>query len=124
MPSLAIPTYDWQSLNPKKCYERLPIISGHADMQYKVTSCSHLDVVEDYKGRSGVRSGHLHELLTVQIAAFLATFLPLWESREVLVRILVQALTCNRASPEAMAKFGSFMGKPGVPRVRVSPSAR
>ena len=93
-------------------------------MQYKVTLCSHLDVVEDYKGRSGVRSGHLHELLTVQIAAFLATFLPLWESREVLVRILVQALTCNRASPEAMAKFGSFMGKPGVPRVRVSPSAR
>lgn len=57
----------------------------------------------------------------MQIAAFLATFLPLWESREVLVRIFVQAVTCNRASPEAMAKFGSFMGKPGVPRVRVSP---
>ena len=64
---------------------------------------------------------HSLELLAMQIAAFLATFLPLWESREVLVRIFVQAVTCNRASPEAMAKFGSFMGKPGVPRVRVSP---
>ncbi|CAK0787068.1 hypothetical protein CVIRNUC_010284 [Coccomyxa viridis] len=52
------------------------------------------------------------------IAAFLATFLPLWESREVLIRITVQAITCNKASPESMAKFGSFMGKPGVPRVR------
>ena len=57
----------------------------------------------------------------MQIAAVLATFLPLWESREVLVRIMVQALSCNKASPESMAKFGSFMGKPGVPRVRVSP---
>ena len=55
----------------------------------------------------------------LQIAAFLATFLPLWESREVLIRITVQAITCNKASPESMAKFGSFMGKPGVPRVRV-----
>ena len=66
---------------------------------------------------------HPPNVLAVQIAAFLATFLPLWESREVLVRILVQAVTCNRASPEAMQKFGSFMGKPGVPRVRVSPFA-
>ncbi len=56
----------------------------------------------------------------MQIAAVLATVLPLWESREVLVRILVQAMTCNKASPESMQKFGSFMGKPGVPRVRVS----
>ena len=55
----------------------------------------------------------------LQIAAFLATFLPLWESREVLIRITVQAITCNKATPESMAKFGSFMGKPGVPRVRV-----
>ena len=58
-------------------------------------------------------------LPAVQIAAFLATFLPLWESREVLIRIFIQAVTCNRASPENMARFGSFMGKPGVPRVRV-----
>jgi hypothetical protein len=55
----------------------------------------------------------------VQIAAFLATFLPLWESREVLIRILIQAATCNKATEEDMQKFGSFMGKPGVPRVRV-----
>ena len=58
-------------------------------------------------------------LLAAQIAAFLATFLPLFESRDVLIRITVQALTCNKATPESMAKFGSFMGKPGVPRVRV-----
>ena len=54
-----------------------------------------------------------------QLAAFLATFLPLWESREVLFRILIQAATCNKATEEDMKKFGSFMGKPGVPRVRV-----
>ena len=36
-----------------------------------------------------------------------------------LIRITVQAITCNKATPESMAKFGSFMGKPGVPRVRV-----
>lgn len=66
---------------------------------------------------------HSSKPFVVQIAAVLATFLPLWESREVLIRILVQALTCNKASPESMQKFGSFMGKPGVPRVRVSPSA-
>ena len=54
-----------------------------------------------------------------QIAAFLATFLPLWESRDVLIRILVQAISCNKATPERMSKFGSFMNKPGVPRVQV-----
>lgn len=55
----------------------------------------------------------------MQIAAVLATFLPLWESREVLIRILIQAATCNKATEADMQKFGSFMGKPGVPRVRV-----
>ena len=57
----------------------------------------------------------------MQIAAFLATFLPLWESKDVLIRILIQAISCNKASPETMHKFGSFMNKPGVPRVRVGP---
>ena len=58
-------------------------------------------------------------LLSCRLLPSLPPSLPLWESREVLIRITVQAITCNKASPESMAKFGSFMGKPGVPRVRV-----
>ena len=56
----------------------------------------------------------------------LATFLPLWESRTMLVTIFVKAITCNKADPDDMHKFGSFMSKPGVPRVqaRSLPSLR
>lgn len=58
-------------------------------------------------------------LCSSQIATVLATFLPLWESRTMLVTILVKAITCNKADPAEMHKFGSFMGKPAVPRVQV-----
>lgn len=36
----------------------------------------------------------------VQIATFLATFLPLWESRAVLIAVLSALVTCKRADPK------------------------
>ncbi|EIE20547.1 urea active transporter-like protein [Coccomyxa subellipsoidea C-169] len=51
------------------------------------------------------------------IATFLATFLPLWESRAVLIAVLSALVSCKRADPKDMEEFGKFAGKPGVPRV-------
>ena len=38
----------------------------------------------------------------MQIATVIATVLPLWESREALVRVLGNALTCSRPDPVRM----------------------
>ena len=36
----------------------------------------------------------------MQVATFLATFLPLWESREVLITVVMSLISCKRADPK------------------------
>jgi hypothetical protein len=53
----------------------------------------------------------------LQVATAIATVLPLWESRQALVNVLVASITCKKADPDAMEDFGKIMGKPAIPRV-------
>ncbi len=46
----------------------------------------------------------------VQIATFLATFLPLWESRQVLITVVMSLVSCKRADPKVFLLFAHMEG--------------